>query len=369
MASCASRGAHGTGWCRNCLPQAMTQRPVRRSGAWWASSARGTYGWRSSAPPPAGRRRWPAPWRRWPITWAPPWWPPATCTPTTPGGHSCRTPWWPCATGSPSMHRRPSAGETGRRCFARPTRWRAAWPITPRRYGDRCCWPSASPSTSPVIWATGFPTSWPGIPARPPIRPLPATAAAPCSTATPSTAGAMRPSRDWMRNSGSSGTTACRGSSCCTATSSRSPARWRSRCAPPGRRGGRCPPGAGAGRPSARSCVTSPASRTSTPSTAASSSAGSSTRTCDRCPTSTSTSRATCVHGSSRRSSGATATSTRRWWGPSPPSAPAWPSANWAPRWPCPRPTSSGWPGCRTAGRPPMRWRTRYAACRAGMNA
>ena len=112
----------------------------------------------------------------------------------------------------------------------------------------------------------------------------------------------------------------------------------------------------------ARSSATSPASPTSTRSRTGSSWDASSTATWPRCPTSTSTSRATCARRSSRPSSPATAPSTPPWSPPSPPSASAWPSASWAARWRCPRPTWSGWCGSPTRGRPPARVEEELAA-------
>ena len=70
--------------------------------------------------------------------------------------------------------------------------------------------------------------------------------------------------RGWRRSCASSARSACRASSCCTATCSSSRARWRSRCGGRTPRARCCRRAAAAGPRCRRSSATSPASRTST---------------------------------------------------------------------------------------------------------
>ena len=176
-------------------------------------------------------------------------------------------------------------------CSPRRRRWPPASPTIPTRSRRPRASPTRCASTSPRTSATA--TRAPRT--RTPTARSPSCAGARFAERYPRghplrVGGGRAPGGGAARSSASS---ACRASSSCTATCSSSRARSRSRCAVPTRRARCCRPGAAAAPRCPRSSATSPGSRTSTRSPTSSCSGASSTRRSPRCPTSTSTSRAT----------------------------------------------------------------------------
>ncbi len=180
---------------------------------------------------------------------------PATCTPTPARALRCRTRWWRCALHTTLDASEPRATRaTSATCSPRRPRWPRASPSIRMRWRRRRGWPSGCGSTCAATWATAIPgaedagrcASWRSCATRG------------CGSATGRAARAREaaPRRACRRSCGSSRSSGCPASSCCTTTCSSWPARSRSRCGgltPPARC---CRPGAAVARASPRSSAT-----------------------------------------------------------------------------------------------------------------